>query len=121
LAFAARRLSLAEVVLKGGFAEEMLQPVREALGWGLTSLLALYRDIDPAPDLPAPRSAQSELVEPKHLPGDLALRLSRVRELTEPVEGEPAAPLSPEMAELLTADVRALLELAQQRVVETGL
>jgi superfamily II DNA or RNA helicase len=121
LAFAAKRLSLAEVVLKGGFAEEMLRPVREALGWGLTSLLALHKDADPAPDLPAPRSVQSELVEPKHLPGDLALRLSRVRELTEPVEAEPAAPLSPETGELLVADVRALLELAQQRLVEIGL
>ncbi len=121
LAFAAKRLSLAEVVLKGGFAEEMLRPVREALGWSLTSLLALYKDSDPAPDLPAPRLVQSELVEPKHLPGELTLRLSRVRELTEPVEGEPAAPISPETGELLVADVRALLELAQQRLVETGL
>ena len=121
LAFAAKRLSLAEVVLKGGFAEEMLRPAREALGWGLTSLLALYKDSDPAPDLPAPRSVQSELVEPKHLPGDLALRLSRVRELTGLVEGEPAAPLSAQTGELLVADVRALLELAQQRLVEISL
>jgi superfamily II DNA or RNA helicase len=122
LAFAVKRLSLAEVVLKGGFAEEMLRPAREALGWGLSSLLSIYKDADPAPDLPSSRSIQSELVEKKRLPDDLALRLSRVRELTQPPgEIEPVSPLSPETGEAILADVRALLDLGQQRVVEAGL
>ena len=86
LAFAAKRVALAEVVLNGGFPEEMVRPLREALGWGLSSLLALYRDRDPSADLPASRTIHAELVEPKHLPDDLALRLARVRELTEPAE-----------------------------------
>ena len=64
-------------MLKGGFPEEMTRPAREALGWGLSSLLALYRDRDPSADLPAPRIVHAELVEPKHLPDDLALRLAR--------------------------------------------
>ena len=122
LAFAAKRVALAEVVLKGGFPEEMVRPVREALGWGLSSLLALYRDRDPSADLPASRTLHAELVEPKHLPDDLALRLARVRELTEPAgEGETLTPLSIDTGHTLLADVQALIELVQQRVVESGL
>ena len=60
LAFAEKRLALAEVVLQGGFPEEMLRPIRESLGWGLTSLLALHHDHDPAADLPSPPPAVSD-------------------------------------------------------------
>ncbi len=122
LAFAAKRLSLAEVVLKGGFPEEMLRPVREALGWGMSSLLALHTDADPAPDLPSPRLVQSELVEQKYLPDDLALRLARVRELTEPLSAEDTLPPpSVEAAQSMLAAVQALIELGRQRLVEMGL
>ncbi len=122
LAFASKRVALAEVVLTGGFPEEMARPLREALGWGLSSLVALYRDCDPSADLPVSRTIHTELVEPKHLPNDLALRLARVRELTEPArEGETLTPLSIDLGHTLWADVQALLELAQQRVVESGL
>ena len=122
LAFAAKRLSLAEVVLRGGFAEEILRPVREALGWGLSSLLSLHKDTDPAPDLPSPRLIQTDLVEKKHLPDELALRLSRVRELTEPpADGEPPSPLSTETGESILDSVRALLEFGQQQVIEGAL
>ncbi|HSD85638.1 MAG TPA: DEAD/DEAH box helicase, partial [Anaerolineae bacterium] len=122
LAFAAKRAALAEVVLNGGFPEEMVRPLREALGWALSSLLALYRDHDPAADLPASRTIHAELVEPKHLPADLALRLARVRELTEPAaEGETLAPLSLETGHTLLNDVQTLIDLARQRVVASGL
>jgi superfamily II DNA or RNA helicase len=122
LTFAAKRAALAEVVLNGGFPEEMVRPLREALGWGLASLLALYRDRDPSADLPASRTIHAELVEPKYLPDELALRLARVRELTEPAgEGETLAPLSLTTGRALLADVQALIELAQQRVVASGL
>ena len=122
LVFANKRAALAEVILKGGFPEEMVRPLREALGWGLSSLLALYRDHDPSVDLPASRILHVELVEPKHLPDDLALRVARVRELTEPAaEGETLTPLSLDTGRTLLADVQALIELAQQRVVESGL
>jgi superfamily II DNA or RNA helicase len=122
LAFASKRVSLAEVVLNGGFPEEMVRPLREALGWGLSSLLALYRDHDPSADLPASRIIHAELVEPKHLPDELALRLARVRELTEPAsEGETLAPLSIETGRALLIDVQALIEFAQQRAVASGL
>jgi hypothetical protein len=122
LAFADKRLSLAEVVLKGGFPEEMLRPTRESLGWALTSLLALHKDYDPCADLPSPRLVNAELVEKNHLPEDLFLRLARVRELTAPPEDEETTPPpSLKTGEALLSDMRALIELAEQQIVEFGL
>ena len=122
LAFANKRLALAEVVLKGGFPEEMLRPTRESLGWALTSLLALHKDSEPCADLPSPRLIQAELVEKEHLPEDLALRIARLRELSAPpAEEETAPPPSIKTGEAMLADLRALLELAEQQVVELGL
>ena len=122
LAFADKRLSLAKVVLIGGFPEEMLRPMRESLGWALTSLLTLYKDTDPCADLPSPRLVNAELVEKGRLPEELSLRLARVRELTVPPEDEETTPPpSRKTGEALLADVRALIELAEQQVVELGL
>jgi superfamily II DNA or RNA helicase len=122
LGFAEKRLALAEVVLKGGFPEEMLRPIREALGWGLSSLLALVGNYEPSADLPAPRRVQAELVEPAYLSEDLAMQLARVRELTAPPEGEDAAPPpSIQAGEKFIATLRALLELGQQQAVKIGL
>ena len=122
LAFSAKRLSLAEVVLNGGFPEEMLRPIRESLGWGFTSLLTLHKDHEPCADLPSPRLIHAELVEKKHLPEELSMRLARVRELTAPPEEEETAPPpSLETGKTLIADVRALIELAEQQVVKLGL
>ena len=122
LAFAEKRLSLADVVLKGGFPEEMLRPIREALGWGYSSLLALYHDYDPAADLPSPRRIHAALVEPGHLPDELAASLSRVRELTAPPEpGDEAPPPSLQTGEMLATSVRELLDLAREQVVKAGL
>ncbi len=122
LAFAEKRLALAEVVLQGGFPEEMLRPIRESLGWGLTSLLALYHDHDPAADLPSPRRIHADLVEPGRLSDELASRLARVRELTAPPEpGDEAPPPSLQTGETLAAAVRDLLDLAREQVVKVGL
>ncbi len=124
LDFAAKRLALAEVLLNGGFPEEMLRPIREALGWALTALLALRADRDPSGDLPAPRLIQSELVEPGHLSDDLAARLARVRELTEPVTAGDApapAPLTAKVGETLTRAVNELIEMGRKQVVAQGL
>ncbi len=122
LDFAAKRLALADVLLKGGFPEEMLRPIREALGWALTSLLALRQERDPSGDLPAPRLIQTELIEPGHLPDDLAAKLARVRELTEPVtNGDAPAPLTAKVGETLTRAVSELIEIGRQRVVAEGL
>jgi hypothetical protein len=122
LAFAEKRLGLAEVVLKGGYPEEMLRPIRDALGWGLSSMLALHHDFDPAADLPSPRRIQAGLVEPGHLPDELAARLSRVRELTAPPDpGDEAPPPSLQTGEGLAAAVRTLVDLVREQVVKVAL
>ena len=122
LAFAHKRLSLAEVVLRGGFPEEMLRPIREGLGWALTSLLALHKDTDPCADLPSPRLIQAELAEKEYLPEELSLRIARVRELTAPAEDdETTPPPSLKTGEALLTDVRSLIELAERQIVESEL
>ncbi len=122
LAFAEKRLALADLLLKGDFPEEMTRPLREALGWGLSSLLALHTDRDPSPDLPASRLIQSELVECGHLSVELSQRLSQVRDLTaQPEVGEDAVPLSAQTGQLLLESVRELVNLAQEQIVKTNL
>jgi superfamily II DNA or RNA helicase len=116
LAFAEKRLALAELLLKGDFPEEMTRPLREALGWGLTSLLALHTDRDPSSDLPSPRLVQSQLVEAGHLSAELAQRLSQVRDLTAPPEvGEEAVPLSAKTGEMLLESVKELVALTKEQ------
>jgi len=122
LAFAEKRLALADLLLKGDFPEEMTRPLRDALGWSLTSLLALHADRDPSSDLPSPRLVQSELVERGHIPAELAQRLAQVRDLTAPPEaGEEAVPLSAQTGLALLESVRELVVLAQEQIVKTGL
>jgi len=122
LAFAEKRLALADLLLKGDFPEEMTRPLRESLGWGLTSLLALHADRDPSSDLPSPRLVQSELVERGHLPAELSQRLAQVRDLTAPPEvEEEAVPLSAQTGQTLLESVRELVILAQEQIVKTGL
>ena len=118
---AARRLTLAELLLKGGFPEEFLRPIREALGWGLTSMLAFFDELEPGADLPSSRRIQSELVEKDYLPEELAMRLARVRELTEPCGEQQAAPLSTQTAEAMVAAVQSLIDVGQRKSVEWAL
>lgn len=135
--FAAKRVQLASVLVGGGFPEEALRPLRDALGSALSSHLALSSDRDPSAEIPAPRVIQAELVEPGHLSDELAARAARARELTEPspplavvpvlngvkeegAGGEVPA-LSVKTAETLIAAVRELIEAGEKRVVEAGL
>jgi superfamily II DNA or RNA helicase len=119
---AARRLELAEVLINGGFPEELLRPMREAMGWALSSLLALHRDCNPSADLPSPRLISAELVEKDRLPEEVALPLSRVRELTESTEGDAEVPPpSLQTAERLLAAVRTLIEFSQTKLAELAL
>jgi hypothetical protein len=118
LEHAAKRLRFADVVLAGGFPEEVLRPLREALGWGLTAGLALVKDREPGPDLPSPREVEGELVETGRLPEGLAERLSRVRELTEPPEGAILSPPpSVKILASLMAAVRELMDAGQQQLM----
>jgi hypothetical protein len=122
MAFAEKRLALADLLLKGDFPEEMTRPLREALGWGLASLLALHTDRDPSSDLPAPRLVQAKLVDKNRLPAELAQRLAQVRDLTAPPEaGEEAVPLSKKTGESLLEAVRELVALTTEQIVKTGL
>lgn len=121
LAFAEKRLALADLLLKGDFPEEMTRPLREALGWGLTSLLALHTDRDPSSDLPSPRLVQAELVDKNHLTAELAQKLAQVRDLTAPPEaGEEAVPLSAKTGETLLESVKELVALTKEQTVKMG-
>ena len=121
LAFAEKRLALADLLLKGDFPEEMTRPLRESLGWGLTSLLALHTDRDPSSDLLSPRLVQAELVERGHLPAELSQRLAQARDLTAPPEaGEEAVPLSTQTGGTLLASVRELVTLTQEQIAKVG-
>jgi hypothetical protein len=127
LVFAEKRLALADLLLKGDFPEEMTRPLREALGWSLTSLLALHTDRDPSSDLPSPRLVQAELVDKDHLPAELAQKLSQVRELTAPPAeyskseaGEEVLPLSAKTGGTLLASVRELVTLTQEQIAKVG-
>jgi superfamily II DNA or RNA helicase len=122
LEMASKRLSLAQLVLTGGFAEEFLRPLREALGWAYSSILTLYDDFEPKAELPSPRLVQAGLVEKGHLPEDLAMGLARVRELTEPEhEGEEVPPPSLKSGEAMVASVHRLIELGQEKELALGL
>jgi superfamily II DNA or RNA helicase len=118
--FASKRVQLAEVVLRGGFPEETLRPLRDALGWALTAHLALIGDHDPRAEPPGARVIQAELVEPGYLSADLAARCAQARELTEP-PAENAPPLSATSAEQLLAIVHEAIQVGQKRMAEKGL
>ncbi|RME80557.1 MAG: DEAD/DEAH box helicase [Caldilineae bacterium] len=119
---ARRRLKLAQVVLEGGFPEEVLRPLRQALGWALTAHLALVLDREPGETLPSPRLVQAELVEGGRIPVDLAARLSQVRELTAPPEDEDEAPPpSLQAAEGFIKAVQECIDLGEQLAVELTL
>lgn len=119
---AEKRLKLAQVLLDGGFPEEATRPIREALGWSLSSLLALCKERSPSAELPSPREIQAALVDAGHLPAPLAAQLSHVRELTAPPEdGEEAEPLSAASAAALVAAVAELVDHSRDQLVKAEL
>jgi superfamily II DNA or RNA helicase len=122
LVFAEKRLALADLLLKGNFPEEMSRPLRESLGWTLTSLLALHTDRDPSADLPSPRLIHAELVERGHLPIELSQKLAQVRDLTAPPDpSEDTPPLSQHAGQTLLDSVREAVALAQEQIVKAGI
>ncbi len=118
-----KRLQLARVVLQGGFPEEVMRPIHQALGWALTAHLCLLKEREPGPKLPSPRLVQAELVETKRISDTLAARLAHVRELTIPPddEEEEAPPPSVETAENLIETVQDLVNKGYELAAEAGL
>ena len=118
-----KRLKLASVVLEGGFPEEVMRPVRQALGWALTAHLSLVKDKAPDETLPAPRLVEAELVAPGHVPTDLAARVDRVRALTAPPaqDEEEAPPPSVEAAQGFIATIQELIDLGRELAAREGM
>jgi superfamily II DNA or RNA helicase len=118
-----KRLKLASVVLQGGFPEEVMRPVRQALGWALSAHLSLVKDKAPGADLPSPRLVEADLVSPGRVPTDLAARVDRVRALTAPPaeDEEEAPPPSVEAAEGLIGTVQELIDLGRELAAKEGL
>jgi len=111
-----KRLKLATVVLQGGFPEEVMRPVRQALGWALSAQLSLVKDKAPGETLPSPRLVEAELVAPGRIPTDLAARVDRVRVLTAPPaeDEEEAPPPSVEAAEGFIVTIQELIDLGRE-------
>jgi len=120
-----KRLKLAAVVLEGGFPEEVMRPVRQALGWALSAHLSLVKDKAPGDDLPSPRLVEAKLVAPGRVPTDLAARVDRVRALTAPPaedeEEEEAPPPSVEAAQGFIATIQELIDLGRELMTKEGL
>jgi hypothetical protein len=118
-----QRLKLASVVLEGGFPEEVMRPVRQALGWSLSAHLSLVKDKAPYEALPSPRLVEAELVAPGRLPTDLAARVDRVRVLTAPPaeDEEEAPPPRIEAAQGFIATIQELIDLGRELVAREGL
>lgn len=121
---AAERAKLASVVLEGGFPEEVMRPVRQALALALNGFLCLVKDHDSNPQLPSPRVVEAELVAPGHIGAELAGRVERIRALTAPPsqdEGEePPAP-GAEAAEEFIATVREVIDEGRKLAAMQGL
>ena len=120
-----KRLKLASVVLQGGFPEEVMRPVRQALGWALSThlLLALYKGKTPSEALPSPRLVEAELVATDRIPTGLAARVDRVRVLTAPPaeDEQEAPPPSVKAAEGFIATIQELIDLGRELVAREGL
>jgi superfamily II DNA or RNA helicase len=118
-----KRLKLASVVLQGGFPEEVMRPLRQALGWVLSAHLSLVKDKTPSEELPAPRLVEAELVAPGRIPTDLAARVDRVRALTAPpAEGEEEAPPpTVEAAQGFIATIQELIDVGRELIAKEGL
>ncbi|MDY7076129.1 MAG: SNF2-related protein [Chloroflexota bacterium] len=118
-----KRLKLASVVLQGGFPEEVMRPVRQALGWSLGAHLSLLKDKAPGETLPSPRLVEAELVASGRVPTELAARVDRIRALTAPPaeDEEEAPPPSVEAAAGFITTIQELIDLGRELAAREGL
>lgn len=120
---AGKRLKFAQVVLQGGFPEEVLRPINQALSWAVTSYLSLVNGCLPSDELSSPRLIHAKLVESKRIEVSLAAELANVRELTAPPadDEDDAPPPSVETAESLIETVQNLVDRGNELVAEAGM
>ena len=119
-----KRLDLASVVLSGGFPEEVLRPVRQALGYSLSAHLSLITNKIIAEELPSSRLVEAELVASGRIPKELAARIDRVRSLSAPVEeeeGDEAPPPSLDASEEFIGTIRELVDLGRELIAKEAL
>ncbi len=118
-----KRLKLASVVLEGGFPEEVMRPVRQALGWALTAHISLVKEGTPTEQLPSARLVEAELVAKGRLPADLSARVDRVRALSAPPtdDEEESPPPSPETTEDFILTVKELIDLGRELITRERL
>jgi hypothetical protein len=100
-----------------------MRPVRQSLGWALTTHLSLIKEKAPREDLPSARLVEAKLVASSRIPTDLAARVDRVRALTAPpAEDDEEAPTpSIEAAEGFITTVQELIDLGRELVAKDGL
>ncbi len=116
------RLKLASVMLEGGFPGEMSGPVRQALGWSLSTHLFLVMEDEPGESLPSPRRVEAILTAEGRISKELSARLERVRVLTEPAdEGEADAPPAAETAKGFIRDIRELIDMGREQIAREAL
>ena len=104
------------MLVKGGFPEEVMTPLREALSWAVSSIAAIKGENEPGGEMPSPRTINSELVESGVLQGKLAGEISLMRELSLPPESPEDAEPPPSMRSIegMLATVESLLTLGRE-------
>lgn len=117
------RLRLASVVLQGGFPQEVIRPVQQALGLALTAHLSLIKDKVSSEELPSPHLVEAELVTTGRIPVDLAARLDRIRVLTAPQveDEEKSPPPSIKTAEGFVVTIKELIDIGRELITKEGL
>ncbi|MCD6587010.1 MAG: SWIM zinc finger family protein [Candidatus Fermentibacteraceae bacterium] len=112
---------LAATVINGGFPEEALRPVREALAWVLSSILTLTSNEEPSDKLPSPRLLQAKLVETNRLSTAQAGEVARIRELTASPDSDDNSDsaLSAKTAEDMILSVEKLIDHGRELSVLT--
>ncbi len=81
---AEKKLKLAGVLMSGGFPEETMNPLRQALGWSVTSMIAVHEDAETKDKVPSARIIESKLTAKNIIDRETAAEIERIRNLTAP-------------------------------------
>lgn len=118
-----KRLKFASIVLRNDFPEEVIRPLRQALGLALIAHLSLVKDKVPGEEPPAPHLVEEELVATDRIPADLAARLERIRVLTapRPEDKEKPTTIGAKNAEEFIAVIKELIDIGRELIAKQGL